>query len=119
MKKLISFLAAGALALGLIGCSGDLHDVSGVDISNLQLKGSMFTWNSGKSEYKFTEDTDGTYYYEFIATSSSATFAIDDTGADGSQAWITTYRGTATDELNKDFEKAAKETSNRKITVTA
>ncbi|MDY5819280.1 MAG: hypothetical protein SPK26_14780 [Treponema sp.] len=28
MKKILSFLAAGALALGLIGCSGDLHDVS-------------------------------------------------------------------------------------------
>lgn len=27
MKKLLSFLAAGALALGLIGCSGDLHDL--------------------------------------------------------------------------------------------
>lgn len=27
MKKLLSFLAAGALALGLIGCSGDLHDM--------------------------------------------------------------------------------------------
>lgn len=27
MKKLLSFLAAGALAFGLIGCSGDLHDV--------------------------------------------------------------------------------------------
>lgn len=27
MKKLLSFLAAGALALGLVGCSGDLHDV--------------------------------------------------------------------------------------------
>lgn len=27
MKKLLSFLAAGALAFGLVGCSGDLHDV--------------------------------------------------------------------------------------------
>lgn len=31
MKKIISLLAAGALALGLIGCSGDLHDASTPD----------------------------------------------------------------------------------------
>lgn len=31
MKKILSFLAAGALALGLIGCSGDLHDDVKVD----------------------------------------------------------------------------------------
>lgn len=28
MKKILSFLVAGALALGLIGCSGDLHDAA-------------------------------------------------------------------------------------------
>lgn len=106
MKKLLSIFAAGALALGLIGCSGDLHDVSGVDLNTLQLKGSIFTWDSGKDEYKFTPDTDGSYYYEFIATASSATFAIDDTGADGTAGWLTTYRGTDLDELNKDFKDA-------------
>ena len=26
MKKILSLIAAGAMALGLIGCSGDLHD---------------------------------------------------------------------------------------------
>ena len=26
MKKVLSFLVAGALALGLIGCSGDMHN---------------------------------------------------------------------------------------------
>lgn len=111
MKKLLSIFAAAAVVFGFASCSGDLHDVSSVDLSTLQVKGSIFTWDSGKSEYKFTADTDGTYYYEFIATADSAAFAIDDTGADGSQAWATTYRGTSTDELNKDFEEAASETT--------
>lgn len=31
MKKILSLLAAGAMALGLIGCSGDLHDDAKVD----------------------------------------------------------------------------------------
>lgn len=31
MKKILSLIAAGALALGLIGCSGDLHDDVKVD----------------------------------------------------------------------------------------
>lgn len=31
MKKILSIFAAGALALGLIGCSGDLHDMAAPD----------------------------------------------------------------------------------------
>lgn len=31
MKKILSLIAAGAMALGLIGCSGDLHDDAKVD----------------------------------------------------------------------------------------
>lgn len=105
MKKILSIFAAAAVLLGLASCSGDLHDVSAVDLSTLQVKGSLFTWNNDAA-YNFVEDTvaaDGSYYYEFIATASSATFAIDDTGAG---AWVKTYRGTALDELNKDFEKS-------------
>lgn len=48
MKKLLSVLAAGVLAFGMIGCSGDLHDdeVSTIDISNgLYLVGSMQGWD--------------------------------------------------------------------------
>ena len=44
-----------------------------------------------------------TYYYDFIATANSATFALDDTT--GGQTWVSTYRGPSTDELNKSFEK--------------
>ena len=36
MKKILSFLAAGALALGLIGCSGDLHDDVKIDPNAMQ-----------------------------------------------------------------------------------
>lgn len=102
MKKLLSLIAASALALGVIGCSGDLHDVAAVDLSGLQVKGSIFTWANDPA-YKLTEDTDGSYYYEFIATAASATFALDDTT--NNAEWASTYRGTASDELCKDFEK--------------
>ena len=102
MKKILSVFAAAALLFGFASCSGDLHDVSAVDVSALQLKGSIFTWDNDDN-YKLKPNADGTYYYEFIATASSATFALDDTT--GGQTWVSTYRGTSTDELNKSFEK--------------
>ena len=40
MKKILSVFAAAALLFGFASCSGDLHDVSAVDLSALQLKGS-------------------------------------------------------------------------------
>ena len=102
MKKIFSVFAAAALLFGFASCNGDLHDVSAVDVSVLQLKGSIFTWNNDDA-YKLKPNGDGTYYYEFIATANSATFALDDTT--GGQTWVSTYRGTSTDELNKSFEK--------------
>ena len=102
MKKIFSVFAAAALLFGFASCNGDLHDVSAVDVSVLQLKGSIFTWNNDDA-YKLKPNGDGTYYYDFIATANSATFALDDTT--GGQTWVSTYRGTSTDELNKSFEK--------------
>ena len=102
MKKLLSVFAAAAVLFGFASCNGDLHDVSAVDVSVLQLKGSIFTWNNDDA-YKLKPNGDGTYYYDFIATANSATFALDDTT--GGQTWVSTYRGTSTDELNKSFEK--------------
>ena len=102
MKKILSVFAAAALLFGFASCNGDLHDVSAVDVSVLQLKGSIFTWNNDDA-YKLKPKGDGTYYYDFIATANSATFALDDTT--GGQTWVSTYRGTSTDELNKSFEK--------------
>ena len=102
MKKILSVFAAAALLFGFASCNGDLHDVSAVDVSVLQLKGSIFTWNNDDA-YKLKPNGDGTYYYDFIATANSATFALDDTT--GGQTWVSTYRGTSTDELNKSFEK--------------
>ena len=40
MKKILSLIAAGAMALGLIGCSGDLHD--DVKIDPNAMKGNWF-----------------------------------------------------------------------------
>lgn len=69
MKKLLSFLAAGALALGLIGCSGDLHDVkasplgvvgfdSGTD--NIVVLMTMDNDNGSEQSLKFTWSSDAT-----------------------------------------------------------
>ena len=102
MKKILSVFAAAALLFGFASCNGDLHDVSAVDVSALQLKGSIFTWDNDDN-YKLKPNADGTYYYDFIATANSATFALDDTT--GGQTWVSTYRGTSSDELNKSFEK--------------
>ena len=63
MKKILSVFAAAALLFGFASCSGDLHDVSAVDLSALQLKGSIFTWDNDDA-YKLTPDADGTYYRE-------------------------------------------------------
>lgn len=48
MKKILSFVVAGALALGLIGCSGDLHDVvpSRIDLSGGGAPGVFNSWTN-------------------------------------------------------------------------
>lgn len=48
MKKILSLIAAGAMALGLIGCSGDLHDDVKVDPNAM----------AGYWSYVVLEDTD-------------------------------------------------------------
>lgn len=69
MKKLLSFLAAGVFALGLIGCSGDLHDVkasplgvvgfdSGTD--NIVVLMTMDNDNGSEQSLKFTWSSDAT-----------------------------------------------------------
>ena len=76
MKKLLSFLAAGALALGLIGCSGDMHDE--LDPSSIKY-GLLFGNNTildtadicgdvnGWAGAALTKVDDTTYTYTFTA----------------------------------------------------
>lgn len=98
MKKILSFLAAGALALGLIGCSGDLHDALKTDVSTLQIRGDLpgATWD-GTDLKKDTEDT---YSFSFLATTSTCHFAFTEKG----NGWNVAYRGTSDGKLYKGFE---------------
>lgn len=99
MKKILSFLAAGALALGLIGCSGDLHDALKTDVSVLQIRGDLpgTTWND---DAKVVEEKDGAYVFEFLATTSTGHFAFTEKG----NGWNVAYRGTSDGKLYKGFE---------------
>lgn len=100
MKKILSFLAAGALALGLIGCSGDLHDALKTDVSTLQIRGDLpgVSWD-GTDLKKETEDT---YYIDFLATTSTGHFAFTEKG----NGWNVAYRGTSNGKLYKGFKES-------------
>lgn len=98
MKKILSFLAAGALALGLIGCSGDLHEALKTDVSTLQIRGDLpgVSWD-GTDLTKKTEDT---YYIDFLATTSTGHFAFTEKG----NGWNVAYRGTSDGKLYEGFK---------------
>ena len=89
MKKIISLLAAGALALGLIGCSGDLHDSEEINMSELFLRGNMNAWGATALE-NGTGDYAGKYVVTFSAAAAETQFAI----ATNDGSWSTAYRMT-------------------------
>lgn len=69
MKKLLSFLAAGALALGLIGCSGNLHDdeYKLIDLSNGAIPGdfeSPANWDN-TTPWSEIDAENNTYTFNF------------------------------------------------------
>ena len=100
MKKLLSFLVAGAIALGLMGCSGDLHDT--VDPSTIPLSialqsaprlgaggvpGAMNGWDNTTTWTTVNNDT-CTYTYDFVATAETIEWkAITTAGNWNSGAW--------------------------------
>lgn len=98
MKKILSFLAAGALALGLIGCSGDLHDALKTDVSTLQIRGDLpgANWDG----IDLTKETEDTYYFDFLATTSTGHFAFTEKG----KGWNVAYRVNSDGKLYKGFE---------------
>lgn len=76
MKKILSFLAAGALALGLIGCSGDLHDnvLRIIDLSQGGVAGdfdSPANW-SEKEAWTTVDTSTATYTFNFTTKADSA-----------------------------------------------
>lgn len=85
MKKLImSAITAAALLFGFAGCSGDLHDVTLIDLTGYGIIGSMTSWKTDTSLLK--NNNDGTYTFEFIY-SDNAAFAVNK-----NDDWTTAYR---------------------------
>ena len=82
MKKIVSFFAASALALGLIGCSGDLHDdaLAPVDMTGYFIAGSMQNpqWKETDNSISFTKVDGSEYTYEatFTADADTINFAF-------------------------------------------
>lgn len=72
MKKLLSFLAAGVLTFGLIGCSGDLHDVkaSPLGVLGIGVDGPNQTDNYAVLMEMINEDG-SEQKFEFIWSSSA------------------------------------------------
>lgn len=92
MKKILSFLAAGVLGLGLIGCSGDLHDAELIDLTGYGIVGSAKEsgWNAD-NDIPLTDNGDGTYSVSFTATGDGGfdKFAIR---LCGDESWDSAYR---------------------------
>lgn len=89
MKKILSLLASGLLALSLIGCSGDLHDSEEINMSELFLRGNMNGWGSTPLQ-NGTGNNAGKYVVTFSAAATETQFAI--ATSDGN--WSTAYRMT-------------------------
>lgn len=100
MKKILSFLAAGALALGLIGCSGDFHDALKTDVSTLQIRGDLPGASWEGTDLK--KDTEDTYSFSFVATTSTGHFAF----TEKDNKWNVAYRGTSDGKLYEGFKES-------------
>lgn len=110
MKKLLSVLAAGVLALGISGCSGDLHDVDLVDLSNYGIRGTVTGWGAADD---IALEQDGDVYTVTVKSS------LDDEGKDsfavlqmGDESWATAFRlaqpkaqGDTTNSFTEDGEE--------------
>ena len=86
MKKILSLIAAGAMALGLIGCSGDLHDDIQADSTILGEAGIIGTIN-GWTAAKMTKVDDTTYTYIFTAADTSAQFSVQEVSGNWATRW--------------------------------
>ena len=90
MKKILSFLAAGVLGLGLIGCSGDLHDAELIDLTGYGIRssGKESGWNED-NDIPLIDNGDGTYSASFTVGDTTAAFAVLKCG---DTTWNTAYR---------------------------
>ncbi len=104
MKKILSFVVAGALALGLIGCSGNLHDVvpSRIDLSGGGTPGAFNSWTN-TTPWTTADKASGVYTYEFTATTESAEWKVITTRGDWNSG---AYGGEGTELELKVGDKA-------------
>lgn len=104
MKKILSFVVAGVLALGLIGCSGNLHDVvpSRIDLSGGGTPGAFNSWTN-TTPWTTVDKASGVYTYEFTATTESAEWKVITTLGDWNSG---AYGGEGTELELKVGDKA-------------
>lgn len=80
MKKILSVFAAAAVLFGFASCNGDLHDLKSIDISAVNVVGTITGW----SFTPMTKAEDGSYwYYEFTPTAESNNFTLIENSAWG------------------------------------
>lgn len=91
MKKLLSLIAAGAMALGLIGCSGDLHDDIQADSTILGeacIVGINGCWDEkGASGNILKKVDDTTYTYTFTTNAAKQQFSIVEKKGSWASRW--------------------------------
>lgn len=99
MKKiLISVITSVALLFGFASCSGDMHDAVETDVSTLQIRGDLpgASWDG----VDLKKESDGSYSFSFLATTSTGHFAFTEKG----NAWNVAYRGTSDGKLYEGFK---------------
>lgn len=99
MKKiLISVITSVALLFGFASCSGDMHDAGETDVSTLQIRGDLpgASWDG----VDLKKESDGSYSFSFLATTSTGHFAFTEKG----NAWNVAYRGTSDGKLYEGFK---------------
>lgn len=89
MKKLLSIFAAAVVLFGFASCSGDMHDETAIDMTQLYLRGDMNAWGATP----LSQNEDGTWGVKFTASLTTHQFAI----ATNDGSWSIAYRMT---ELN-------------------
>lgn len=119
MKKILSFFTAGLLALGLIGCSGDLHNkvLARLDLSAGAVPGAFNGWDNTTPWTSIDKDN-GIYTYEFDAEDAAIDWkVITVAGNWNSGAYIAkTFAAGSTDPVVLDYDDMTGGGDNAKLT---
>lgn len=119
MKKILSFFTAGLLALGLIGCSGDLHNkvLARLDLSAGAVPGGFNGWDNTTPWTSIDKDN-GIYTYEFDAEDAAIDWkVITVAGNWNSGAYIAkTFAAGSTSPVVLDYDDMTGGGDNAKLT---